>query len=112
MARKRGIATQNRYENDAASGPVRTNVVITGESFTGATSVTFGGVKATSFTVNSCTQITATVPLEAKTGKISVTAPGGTATKRRDFHGYVGWVKARRSNVAASAQTGCCEESE
>jgi len=66
------------------SGPVGTIVTITGESFTGATSVTFGGVKA-SFTVNSDTQITATVPAGAKTGKITVTTPGGKATSPRAF---------------------------
>ena len=68
-----------------ASGPVGTSVVITGESFTGATSVTFGGVKATSFTVDSHTQITATVPTGAKTGKIGVATPGGTATSTGTF---------------------------
>jgi len=61
------------------SGPVGTPVVITGNSFTGATKVTFGGVSATSFTVNSNTQITAIVPKGARTGKIGLTAPGGTA---------------------------------
>jgi hypothetical protein len=66
------------------SGPVGTKVVITGQSLTGATSVTFGGVKA-SFTLNSDTQITATVPSGAKTGKIVVTAPGGTATSAGTF---------------------------
>jgi hypothetical protein len=37
-------------------------------------------VKATTFSVDSDTQITATVPTGAKTGKIQVTTPGGTAT--------------------------------
>jgi uncharacterized repeat protein (TIGR03803 family) len=67
------------------SGPVGTDVVITGESFTGATSVTFGGVNATSFTVDSSSEITATVPTGAKTGKIGVTTPGGTATSVESF---------------------------
>ena len=67
------------------SGPVGTSVVITGNSLTGATSVAFGGVKATSFTVNSYTQITATVPTGAKTGKIGVTTPGGSATSTGTF---------------------------
>jgi hypothetical protein len=39
--------------------------------------VTFGGVKATSFTVNSDIQITATVPTAAKTGPIKITTKGG-----------------------------------
>jgi uncharacterized repeat protein (TIGR03803 family) len=67
-----------------ASGPVGTQVTITGTSFTGATKVTFGGVKAT-FSVDSDTQIAATVPTGAKTGKIQVMTPGGTATSASDF---------------------------
>jgi uncharacterized repeat protein (TIGR03803 family) len=67
------------------SGAVGTPVVITGNSFTGATKVSFGGVKATTFTVDSDTQITATVPTGALTGKISVTTPGGTGTSSGVF---------------------------
>jgi len=67
------------------SGPVDTSVVITGKSFTGATSVAFGGVKATSFEVDSYTQVTATVPSGAKTGEITVTTPGGTVTSTGTF---------------------------
>jgi uncharacterized repeat protein (TIGR03803 family) len=67
-----------------ASGPVGTKVTIMGSSFTHASKVTFGGVKAT-FSVDSDTQITATVPTGAKTGKIQVTTPGGTATSSTSF---------------------------
>lgn len=67
------------------SGSVGTAVVIKGNSFTGATRVAFGGVSATTFTVDSDTQITATVPTGALTGKISVTTPGGTATSATTF---------------------------
>jgi uncharacterized repeat protein (TIGR03803 family) len=67
------------------SGPVGTPVTIAGTSFTGATKVTFGGVKTTKFTVNSDIKITATVPTGAKTGRIQVTTPGGTATSATDF---------------------------
>ena len=62
------------------SGSVGTPVVITGVSLTKATKVTFGGVNAPSFTVDSDTQVTATVPTGAKTGKIAITTAGGTAT--------------------------------
>ena len=68
-----------------ASGPVGANVAIKGQGFTGATRVAFGGVKATSFTVDSSTEITAIVPSGAKTGKITVTTPGGIATSPRIF---------------------------
>jgi hypothetical protein len=67
------------------SGHVGASVVITGNSFTGATKVTFGGIAATAFTVNSYTQITATVPVGAITGKIQVITPGGNATSATVF---------------------------
>jgi plastocyanin len=59
------------------SGPANTLVTITGTNFTGATLVRFNTTSA-SFTVNSATQITATVPFGATTGKISVTNSQGT----------------------------------
>jgi hypothetical protein len=67
------------------SGPVGTNVAITGTNFTGATSVTFNGTAATSFTVNSSTQIHANVPSGATTGKIAVTTGNGTGTSSTNF---------------------------
>lgn len=66
------------------SGPVGTNVTITGTGFTGTTAVKFGGTSA-SFTFGSDTSLTATVPTGATTGTISVTAPGGTATSANAF---------------------------
>jgi hypothetical protein len=66
------------------SGRSGTSVTITGTAFTGATAVRFGGVGA-SFAVNSATQISATVPVGAVTGKISVTTPGGTGTSATNF---------------------------
>jgi len=66
-------------------GRVRTVVVINGKNLEGATSVTFDGVNAKRFTVESSTQIRATVPEGAKTGKIGVTTPGGTATSEGTF---------------------------
>jgi len=67
------------------SGPVGTSVTITGTNFSTATAVAFKGTPATAFAVNSSTQITATVPTGATTGKISVTNPAGTATSTADF---------------------------
>jgi hypothetical protein len=66
------------------SGRTGTSVTITGTAFTGANAVRFGGVRA-SFVINSATQITATVPVGAATGKISVTTPGGTGTSSMNF---------------------------
>jgi hypothetical protein len=57
-----------------------TSVTITGTNFTGATAVKFGSTNATSFTVDSATQITATAPA-GSTGivDITVTTSGGTS---------------------------------
>jgi uncharacterized repeat protein (TIGR03803 family) len=67
------------------SGPVGTSVMITGTGLMQTTKVTFGGVAATTFTVNSDTQVTATVPTGAVTGKITITTPGGAATSTGTF---------------------------
>jgi uncharacterized repeat protein (TIGR03803 family) len=66
------------------SGAIGTSVAITGMSLSQASAVKFGTVAAT-FTVNSNTQVTATVPPGAVTGKISVTTPGGTAMSATNF---------------------------
>jgi hypothetical protein len=67
-----------------SSGAPGTEVTIDGESFTGAARVTFGGVPA-KFTVDSYTEIRATVPAGARTGKIDVITPGGEATSAQNF---------------------------
>ena len=67
------------------SGPVGTQVKINGTGLTGATKVTFGGVKAAVFTVNSGTLVTATEPTGAVTGKIAITTAGGTGASKGTF---------------------------
>jgi len=67
------------------SGAAGTSVVITGTDFTGATQVTFNGTLAPTFTVNSSTQITVTVPTGATTGPIGVTTPVASATSTGIF---------------------------
>jgi len=69
---------------DPTSGPVGQEVDIVGGGFAAASEVTFGG-KAASFTVLSPTLIQATVPPKAKTGKVKVTTPNGTATSEQTF---------------------------
>ncbi len=66
------------------SGPVGTQVTISGQSLKQTSTVTFSGVKAT-FTVNSDTQVTATVPAGAVTGKIALKTKGGSATAPGTF---------------------------
>jgi hypothetical protein len=65
-------------------GKPGTTVTITGTSLSGTTKVAFGGVRA-SFKLVSPTQITATVPKKAKTGKISVTNAAGTSMTTARF---------------------------
>jgi len=60
-------------------------VIINGTGLTQTTKVTFGGVNATTFTVNSATKVTATVPTGAVDGKIAITTPGGSATSAETF---------------------------
>lgn len=72
-----------------SSGPSGTTVIISGTNFStvlASNTVTFNGVHAT---VSGATigQITATVPVGAITGRISITVngTGGTATSSSDF---------------------------
>lgn len=62
------------------AGAVSSSVTITGTFFDAVTSVQFNSGVASSFTVNSSTQITATVPAGAITGAITVTTSYGSAT--------------------------------
>ncbi len=67
-----------------ALGGTGTPVVITGTNFVAASAVSFDGAAA-SFTINSSTQITASVPGGATTGPITVITPGGVATSSSSF---------------------------
>jgi hypothetical protein len=70
---------------DPSSGAVGDTVVITGSGFSGATALAFGSTPATTFTVDSDTQITATVPTGAGTGPVHVTVAAGSAASATDF---------------------------
>ena len=68
------------------TGAAGTPVVITGTSFTETTKLTFGGGKAAAaFTVDSDTQVTATVPAGAPTGYIVLTTAGGRSRSPETF---------------------------
>lgn len=79
-----GTGEQTFTTYSPTSGPVGTAVTLTGAFFTGTTKVTFNGKSAT-FTVNSDTQITATVPTGATTGKIAITTNGVTVSSSTSF---------------------------
>jgi uncharacterized repeat protein (TIGR03803 family) len=64
-------------ETRPSAGKVGANITILGTNLTGASQVTFNGTPA-KFTVVSSSEITTTVPLNATTGPVRVTTPGGT----------------------------------
>jgi archaellum component FlaC len=66
------------------SGVTGASVVITGTNFNGVTAVSFGGVSASGYTVNSATQITAIVG-NGNDGVISVTTSAGTVSSIATF---------------------------
>jgi uncharacterized protein (TIGR02145 family) len=93
-------------------GGTGTVVTINGTNFTGATSVSFGGTPASSFTVKSPTQISATVGT-GSSGSVSVTTVYGTANKTGFtsmvpmltsfapfFGGYNDTIKIRGTNLS------------
>ena len=70
-----------------------TVVILSGNHFAGASAVDFGSTPATSFTVNSTTQITATAPAGSVGGvNVTVTTPNSTsvASGNTDGFSYVG----------------------
>ena len=67
------------------SGPVGTQVTITGANFTGTTDVQFNNAHAMSFTVDSATQIRTVVPSGATSGPIAVKNAAGTALSAASF---------------------------
>jgi hypothetical protein len=68
-----------------ASGAVGTQVTVMGSGFAGATAVRFNSTNAGVYSVQSSTQILATVPAGATTGSVSVTTPSGTAASSTQF---------------------------
>jgi IPT/TIG domain/Bacterial Ig domain len=72
-----------------ASGPFGTAVTVTGSGFTGAAGVAFGANQATSFTVDSDSQITVTCPPGAGSVDVVVTTTKGiSATTSSDQYTY------------------------
>jgi hypothetical protein len=69
-----------------AKGPVGAHVQINGVSLTQTTAVSFNGVAASAFTVDSDKKVTVTVPSGATTGTISIATAGGAATSVKSFN--------------------------
>ncbi len=67
------------------TGAPGTVVTITGTNFISPSAVRFNGTDAASFTVNSTTEIVATVPAGVTAGPITVTTAQGTATSSGNF---------------------------
>jgi hypothetical protein len=67
-----------------ASGKPGTKVKITGTNLTGASAVAVAGAKMV-FSVVSASTVTATVPVGARTGKITITTKTGTAVSAKSF---------------------------
>lgn len=66
------------------TGPVGTTIVITGQDFTGATSVSVNGTAVDSYTVDSDSQITAVVADGTTSGQVQVISPGGGTQNSTD----------------------------
>ncbi|WP_199830791.1 IPT/TIG domain-containing protein, partial [Streptomyces sp. MMG1533] len=76
------VSSVSPNQGSAAGG---TTVTVTGTSFVGTTAVRFGSKAATSFTVNSNTQITAISPSGTGTVNVTVTTSQGTSTQLATF---------------------------
>jgi len=92
-----------------ASGPADggTHVTITGHDFTGAPAVSFGGVPAASFTVDSDSSISATVPAGVGAVDVTVTTPGGQSpTSAADKFTYIPRPVVSSVSPASGPRTG------
>ena len=70
------------------SGAAGTVVTLVGTSLTGTSTVQFNGIGANASAVNASvtTSLAAIVPIDATTGRITVTNEAGTVTSASDFH--------------------------
>ncbi len=88
-----------------STGLSGTIITITGAGFTGASAVRIGGVAVSSFTINSDTEITATVAAGSVSGSVSVTCTNVTISQ--PLYLFIAPpVPAVSSFTSANAQTG------
>jgi len=83
------------------SGTVNNTIIITGNHLSCATEVSIGGTAVKSFTVNSASQITATVGY-GSSGTIDVTTPGGTGS----FGNFTYYEPSSASQMNINGNTG------
>lgn len=107
-----GVASPTVTGVSPASGPSSGGTVVTirGTGFSGATAVSFGTTPATSFTVNSDTQITAVSPAGTVGTGVDVTvttASGTSAINVSDVFAYTSWVYVanQQSNTVSVIDT-------
>jgi hypothetical protein len=85
------LPTVSSIKPSTGSFKGKTKVTVTGTDFTGATAVAFGTVPATSFTVDSDSQVTAVAPAVKKPVKVDIgvtTLAGSTAPGPSDLFTY------------------------
>jgi uncharacterized repeat protein (TIGR03803 family) len=68
-----------------ASGTAGQKILLWGGHLVGATAVSFNGVPAAAFRVNSTQAVVATVPAGATTGPVTITTAGGSYTTAQEF---------------------------
>ncbi len=79
----------------SAVGAAGSSVVITGKGFTGTKAVYLNEIAMSTFTVDSDTQITATLPASAATGRIRVDRAGAAVRSTIDFQVIPGGLRRR-----------------
>jgi hypothetical protein len=90
----------------ATTGHALDTITITGLNFTGASNVTFAGVSAYSFTVDSDTQITAQVPNAFTSGKVMVINSAGNSQSSETFTRIITSLTPRIIRVRAGVADG------
>ena len=70
---------------DPPRGAVGSQVNIAGGGFANTTQLAFDGIPAPNFSIEAPNLIVATVPAGAKTGKVTITTPNGSAASKKAF---------------------------
>uniref|UniRef100_UPI002457BCBC beta strand repeat-containing protein n=1 Tax=Nocardia abscessus TaxID=120957 RepID=UPI002457BCBC len=95
------LGSASPFQGPEAGG---NQVFLNGNGLTGVTAVTFGGTPATSFTVDSDTQITAIAP--AGTGAVQVTATGPNGTSNGVTYTYIPVPTLTSDNPTSGPEAG------